>query len=73
MTAKELKSLLNVLKEAGVTSYKTPELELTIDPSSSTMPLIPSKTPLDASELKAPLTGAPSPEDILFWSSQDGV
>lgn len=71
MTNKELKSLLDLLRKSGVTAYKTPELELVIDLSLN--PVIPSKTPLDESELKAPITGAPTADDILFWSSQEGL
>jgi hypothetical protein len=74
MDHKTLKSLLKILREAGVAQYTTPELSLTIAPDflGDTHKAI-HKYPYPAEEAKDPYANFPdkilSPEELMYYSS----
>lgn len=78
MDNKQLRNLLKVLRQNGVTSYKTQELELTLAPESlliSEGKQLPSSSHSKevvedvADPYKDFPTGILSPEELMFWSS----
>lgn len=79
MDIKQLRNLLKVLRQNGVTSYKTQELELTLAPESLLLSDSKDKHPASSSLKEEVLddvdpykdfpTGILSPEELMFWSS----
>ncbi len=65
MDRKELKSLLKLLRENGVISYKTPELELTILSDAMLVPELPAADARDAE------TDEITNEQLMFYSAGD--
>jgi len=74
MDIKSLKAVLKVLRDNGVSSFKTPELELTLAPEALLPKKIPINTQIEAEEPTEDSWanfpgGMLSPEQLAFYSS----
>ncbi len=63
-TLKKIKKLTKFMRENGVITLKSAEIELSLAPQALQL-----KTKPDPTSAEDPKTDAPSMEEVLFWSS----